>query len=59
MELEEVVGDNEGIFRLESVENLCISEASIHFRRPAPGVEHAQTGHIPSKSRVRVDLNFS
>ena len=41
------------------VENLCISEASLHFRRPAPGVEHAQTGHIQSKSRVRVDLNFS
>ena len=29
------------------------------FPASAPWAEHAQTGHIPSKSRVRVDLNFS
>ena len=41
---------------LVCVENLCISEASIHFRRPAPGVEHAQTGHIPSSFQNNLNV---
>ena len=42
------------LFHLVSVENLCISEASLHFRRPAPTWSMRRGSHTEQESKGKM-----